>query len=662
MPDLHAMQRGAFLLLVVLFSGLAPAQDPSLVPGLLDALNGPLSDTARAQVLVKLCFNLTLSDPSSARDHGMQGLALAQGIKHEKSIADAYNNLGWLALAQGRTQEADSLLQLALERFERMKAPAFVSVVRSNMGWSAERQGDRVGALRHFRAALELAEAARDSGNVAVLLYNIGTTYNKMEEFARARDHFERSLAMEQAWADRPDKQGICFLGIANTYRSQGDTSQALRNYANAEQLFERIGDEYHSGLVAENTGALFETKDPATAVRYYGKALAAYRALNAPNDEAYVLLALGNLYRRTGDLHKSEGALSAGAALARRSGDIQLVMEYEYAMADLAGLQGDGRVASEHFKRFIALSDSLRNAGTEKELMRLRTEFETERAEKDNELLRLKDQENTERLRARNLQLYGSLALATLALGAVVLVWRNLHQRRKHQVILEGLNTELRDQKARIEEVNGLLRLKVLRTQMDPHFIHNCLNAIKALSLAGEHTKAEEYLDGFARLLRQVLEHSVRDSITLEEELDFLRNYVKLEGLRMKGAFTWTVEADQQLIDEGMLIPSLLVQPFVENAVWHGLAPKEGAKDLSVRFSIEGDGVRCLIEDNGVGRSVKATTGRSSLGLKLTGERLQLLTQRMEKEGAFVIEDLKDDAGAALGTRVVLKLAGTSA
>jgi len=293
---------------------------------------------------------------------------------------------------------------------------------------------------------------------------------------------------------------------------------------------------------------------------------------------------------------------------------------------------------------------------------MRLRTEFETERAEKDNELLRLKDKENTERLRARNLQLYGSLLLAAMALGAVVLVWRNLQQRRRHQVVLEGLNAELRDQKARIEEINGLLRLKVLRTQMDPHFIHNCLNAIKALSLAGEHAKAEEYLDGFARLLRQVLEHSVRDRITLEEEIDFLRNYVKLEGLRLKGSFTWIVEADARLLDEEMLIPSLLVQPFVENAIWHGLATKEGSKHLLVRFHPEKDGVRCIIEDDGVGRSGNSATGRRSLGLQLTGERLRLLTERLEKEGGFVIEDLKDASGAALGTRVVLKLAGTTA
>lgn len=628
------------------------------MPELRAALATTQPDTARVQSLVKLCFNLSGSQPDSARLFGNMGLELAERIGHDRSIADAHNNLGWLALQQGELAEADSLFGLSLRRFERIGAPAFLSVVRSNRGWLAERKGDRVGALSEFQQALALAEKAKDQGNVAVLLYNIGTTYNRMKEYARARDHFERSLAMEQALADRPDKQGVCFLGIANTYRSEGDTAQALHNYGNAERLFERIGDAYHAALVAENTGALFETKDPATAVRYYGKALTAYRELNAPNDEAYALLALANLYRSTGELSRSEGALSAGAALARRSGDMQLVMDYEYAMADLAGLQGDGRIASEHFKRFIEMSDSLRNAGTENELMRLRTEFETERAEKDNELLRAKDLENTERLRARNLQLYGSLALVVLALGGTVLVWRNLRQKRQHADVLEKLNTELEDKQARIEEINGLLRMKVLRTQMDPHFIHNCLNAIRGLSLKGEHERAEEYLEGFARLLRSVLEHSVRDRISLDEEIIFLNDYVKLEQLRLGDDFTWSITADEALLDEEPQVPSLLVQPFVENAIWHGLAPKQGAKRLDVHFSSEHGAVTCTVQDNGVGRAAKpATPGRTSLGLKLTGERLALLTEQMKSEGAFAIEDLKTPEGKPAGTKVKLKL-----
>lgn len=653
--------RKSIAVLLILLVGKVFSQDPSLVPDLLAALKKPQEDTARVQSLVKLCFNLTNAAPDSALAFGTEALALAERINDIKGLADAHNNLGYLATHQGHLKEAEAHLDTSMKLFTAIGRPSYLAVVRSNRGWLAERKGDRVGMLREFQEALKQAELAQDTSTIAVILYNIGTTYNKMEEYDRARELLQRALAMEDGM-DRPDKEAMCLMAIGNTHRSQGDTEQALSHYAQAGAIFSRIGDPIGAGLIAENTGGLYEGSDPNKALRYYRQALQEYNTVHSGTDVAYILLSIGDMQQALGQFTPADSSFRAGSDLARTHSGPELLMDYEQRRARLASAMGDSKATLEHFERYLELKDSVRNAGTENELMRLRTEFETARAEKDNELLRLKDKENTERLRARNLQLYGSLLLAAMALGAVVLVWRNLQQRRRHQDVLEGLNAELRDQKARIEEINGLLRLKVLRTQMDPHFIHNCLNAIKALSLAGEHAKAEEYLDGFARLLRQVLEHSVRDRITLEEEVDFLRNYVKLEGLRLKGSFTWIIEADARLLDEEMLIPSLLVQPFVENAIWHGLAAKEGSKHLLVRFRPESEGVRCIIEDDGVGRSGNSATGRRSLGLQLTGERLRLLTERLEKEGGFVIEDLKDASGAALGTRVVLKLAGTSA
>jgi len=447
-------------------------------------------------------------------------------------------------------------------------------------------------------------------------------------------------------------------LGIGNTYRSEGERGKALIHYALAEAIFIRIGDLYDAALVAENTAGLYELDEPAKAAAYYGKALKAYNELRSPNDQAYVMKALGAVWMRTGDLLKADSALVTGASLASASGDLELIGDFELGLAELASLKGDSKATRSHYERYIAIQDSLRSTSTESELMRLRTTFETERAEKDNELLRAKDLESMQRLRVRNFQLYGSLLLALLALGAVVLVWRNLSQKRKHAEVLEGLNAELEDQKARIEEINGLLRLKVLRTQMDPHFIHNCLNAIRVLSMKGDHDRAEEYLEGFARLLRSVLEHSVRDRISLDEEIAFLNDYVKLEQLRLGDEFTWSITADEVLLEEEPQVPSLLVQPFVENAIWHGLAPKHGPKRLTVHFAAVDGAVVCTVEDDGVGRSVKQeSAGRRSLGLKLTGERLELLTDRMRTVGGFVIEDLVDERKDPVGTRVRLQL-----
>ncbi|MBL7963508.1 MAG: hypothetical protein JNM31_06650, partial [Flavobacteriales bacterium] len=133
---------------------------------------------------------------------------------------------------------------------------------------------------------------------------------------------------------------------------------------------------------------------------------------------------------------------------------------------------------------------------------------------------------------------------------------------------------------------------------------------------------------------------------------------YVQLESLRMPG-LQFEVEADRELVDEEAELPALLVQPFVENALWHGLAGKEGTRQLNIRFSATEKGLRCAVRDNGVGRNgaqAKAN-GHRSLGSELTNERLQLLTHRLQQKGSFTITDLKDPHGQPAGTEVVIDL-----
>ncbi|MBL7945216.1 MAG: tetratricopeptide repeat protein, partial [Flavobacteriales bacterium] len=472
------MRRWLFLLLCT-----APcwvrAQDPSLAPDLFRALHGTQVDTARVQTLAKLCFNLTNASPDSALRFGEEARTLAKRIGDAKGLADAHNNLGYLAINQGHLDVAATHLDTALQLFTTIGNPAYLAVVHSNKGWLAERRSDRVGMLREFQEALKLSELAKDTGNIAVVLYNIGTTYNKMDEFDRARAMLEQAYALERTLG-RPDKEANCLLGIGNTYRSQGDVEKAMRYYQLAGPLYQRIGDRVGAGLVEENIGGLYEVTDPARALVHYRSAFTQYRNINSGGDMAYILLAIGSMQKALGQFDQADSSFTVGAALAAAHSGVELLMDYEKQRAELASARGDSKGTLRHYERYVELKDSLRSTGTENELMRLRTAFETERAEKDNELLRIADKEKTERLRARNLQLYGSLLLAALALGGVLLVWRNLRQKRKHADVLEKLNAELNEQQARIEEINGLLKLKVLRTQMDPHFIHNCLNAIR--------------------------------------------------------------------------------------------------------------------------------------------------------------------------------------
>lgn len=635
------------------------AQDATLVPGIRAEFAAATDDTLRANALASLCFNLINSDPDSARLFGERALELAMRIGNPKAIADAHNNLGWLETQQGHIIEAKGHLNAALDGFRRIGNPSFTSIALSNLGWLADKQGDRAGALKRFDEALGEATLAADSASMAVLLYSIGSTYNKMKEFDRARIHLERSLTIE-GLLGRRDKQGNCLVAIGNAWRSDGDAAKAMEHYARAAQLYSATGNHYGAGMVEENSGDLFLESDPKRALPFYQRALAHYDTLHSDGDKSYILQRLGLAYQGMKRFADAEASFDQGLALATSSGSTELVMDLHLSQAELAVMQGKSDLAIGHYKRHMTLKDSLQTTDAARELMRLRAEFETEQAEKENVLLKTENalsRANEAKMKAR------WTAAAAISIGLVLLLallYRNYRLRGKHTQEVERFNAELKAQRDQVQHMNDLLELKILRAQLNPHFINNCQNSAVAMVKDGRNAEALAYLQGLSKLMRMVLEHSVNDRISVEEEMEFLRLYVRLESLRLSG-LTFDVEADERLIDEEAELPALLVQPFVENALWHGLASKEGPRSLSIRFTSTDTGLRCVVRDNGVGRNSHGSRpdGQRSLGTELTNERLQLLTHRLQQKGSFSINDITDGAGNPAGTEVVIELEG---
>lgn len=651
----------AFLLPLLLFGAIiAPAQDADQLPEDRKDLHDATNDTARAEALARICFDLINNDADSARWYGEHALLLAQRIGNNKALGDAHNNIGWLFAQQGRLDSAEIHLNKALAFFKRTGRQQYVSVTLGNLGWVANNRGDQVHALQHFQASMHASELAGDSAGMAVAYYSIGSTYRRAKDLEHALENLNRALSLERALG-RSSKIANCLQAIANVFNDQGLTEKALPYYDEAFRTYKAHHDPISAGIVQENIGDMYSESDVRRALAHYSIALAHYDSAKSDPDRAYVLKRIGRMNTRNGDLAEARIALENGRALAVSTGSTSLVMDYEFALAELAREQKDAAAVFAHYERFLTMKDSLQGEDTQKELARLRTEFETERKEKDNEILRAQNSEQQERIRRGELKLYGSIALGALALAAAMLFWRNLSQKRKHAEVLEKLNAQLADNNAEITEINGLLEMKLLRSQMNPHFIYNCLNSAAQMTQAGKQAEALAYLQGFARLLRMVLDHSVNDRVSIADELEFLKQYLRLEGQRVEG-LTYTVDADRTLLDDDVDVPALIVQPFVENAVWHGLANKGGAKSIAVRFSGTSDAIICTIADNGIGREQAALEQRDpahrSLGMQLTSERLRLLSRRMNDNGAIRVEDLRNTDGSPAGTRVTLSLA----
>ncbi len=202
------------------------------------------------------------------------------------------------------------------------------------------------------------------------------------------------------------------------------------------------------------------------------------------------------------------------------------------------------------------------------------------------------------------------------------------------------------------------LAEQRALRSQMNPHFIFNALNSIRRFILENDMEKADYYLTSFATLMRRVLDNSRQNFITLENEIQTLQLYLELERMRFDESFTFSIDVDKQIDIHNWLIPPMIIQPFVENAIWHGLALKQGEGRVEIIFRKQNDKILCIVQDNGIGREkakviAAKRKGHKSTGLSNTAERMDLLYKLYGKKIDLTIIDLYDDDGQPAGTRV---------
>lgn len=200
----------------------------------------------------------------------------------------------------------------------------------------------------------------------------------------------------------------------------------------------------------------------------------------------------------------------------------------------------------------------------------------------------------------------------------------------------------------------------KALRLQMNPHFIFNALDSISSFIFKNDSRQAVRYLNNFAKLMRLTLESSVESFHPVETEVNILKNYLELEKLRFKGKFEYEINVSDE-IDYDVGLPSMMIQPHVENAIIHGVKPREENGYISIDFYLEGEYLVCEIKDNGIGRQAAAKLqskgNHRSMATQINKDRLQLLSQTKHKKVELHIRDLHNEEGEAAGTHVILKI-----
>ncbi|HSF45096.1 MAG TPA: histidine kinase [Chitinophagaceae bacterium] len=325
------------------------------------------------------------------------------------------------------------------------------------------------------------------------------------------------------------------------------------------------------------------------------------------------------------------------------------MVPIYE-TLAQIHHKTGNNDSAYYYLNNFIKLKDSIQNSQFLWQLHKTQKEASMALLMKDNQI---QASEIRRQAQVRNVL----LAALLLLLIAAAFIWRNIILRKKNEQL------ELMGKQAELQQQAQDLEMKALKAQMNPHFIFNSLSSINWFILKHKTQEASDYLTSFSRLIRMVLSNSEKSLVTLDEELKMLRLYLDMEQLRLEHSFDYRITMMNNIDPTEIYMPPMILQPFCENAIWHGLSHKSEKGMLTVNFELQGVTLNCTIADNGVGREManmlnnNASHRGKSMGIQITKSRLSLFNGTPNESEYYCIEDVMNEEGLVGGTKVTLKI-----
>ena len=487
-------------------------------------------------------------------------------------------------------------------------------------------------ALSYYQKALDIALKTGNTLLQSQLLNNIANTYADLGKYDEAMAGYKDYLVMAQKSHSEKDLI-VSHTNIGILLVDKDSIEKGISHLTKALDHAIKIDNVAYIAAIKNNLGLAFRRKsDFEKSKEYYNAAIKISRTQNLSHIEASALNSLAKISLIEQNFDAVKNYANQALTLAKASNAVQWQADSWELLSKVYELQKDS-MALRAFKNYILLRDSI--LSTDKRLDFAQNEMQYQ--------LAAQQQLNEEIIKRHTLTntiiIAGSSTLLVMAGFGYVLYKkkRDAHEKQK-----------LSEYKAIVAETE----LKALRAQMNPHFIFNSLNSIRHYIATKDISTADEYLVKFAKLTRAILENSEKKWISLKEDLELLKLYMETEKLRLTTPFTYAIYIDVDINEENTMVPPLIMQPFVENSIWHGLAPRKEKGKITINIRKDGEYLSIVIDDNGVGRKGgKATSTKRSMGLKITQNRLKIVNKQKKLNGNLKITDKTQ------GTQVSLKL-----
>ena len=566
-------------------------------------------DSNRVKDLLVFSFLISDVKPDTAMTFADEAINAATSINWQMGIALAYRQKGYVYYALTDNVNAMDYFLKALKAGEKLNNNLLDASIYNNIANIYADLGNYQVALTYYQKYLSASISVKSQLNEIRALSNIGDIYIELNNFSKGLSYYNRALTIANETGNK-QISAVIYNNLAETFLKQKDYPLAYDNYLKSLKLAEESMNIGAKVNALNGLGKIYLNLHQYTKAESYSKlSLHFAKQLNNLSSQADGFETLYNIYKKT---KQFKNALWA-------------------------------------YTNEKTLKDSVINDNKTAEITRLEMQYQFNKKEDSIKIADYRKQALSADIIkqdkiVKNMILAGSLIVLFSAMAVFVFY------KRKRDAVEKKHESELRTQAMDTE-------MKALRAQMNPHFIFNSLNSIKNYIDKNDTAKASLYTFKFAKLMRMILENSERKEIPIAQDLKALELYMQLEALRMHNKFIYEIKVDDAIDQENTLIPPLILQPFVENSIWHGISQKECDGRIWISIHKEGDMINCIVEDNGVGipepdhSEQSAHADKKSLGMKITKSRIDIINRMKKTNATVTFSNLEE------GTKIEVRL-----
>ncbi len=555
------------------------------------------------------------------------------------ALGSSYSNLG-------KYFEALELYNSAVEKAKNNADFYNLVSLLNNRGNVLLRLGDLDGAIADYEQAINQLSKVSRKGQLPSLMLNLGNTYHQTHQYKNAQLYYKRAyreaseLNNEQVMARALLNQSLMYDLLKKSDSAYITIQEALR------MSYVSMNMELNTLAINMLGNHLLKVGNFELAKDQLHKAHQLAIDHTFPNELAKASQGLGTLYFSLEKYPLAKKYFNESLRLNQESGNLDLQMKNQLSLSEVNEKTGNYLEALNDHKNYLILYDSLFNIEKQQQVTQVEGRLNLRLKEEQLENQRLLLAKKNEELQLQHARISYVIVIALLIIVLIVILYNRKqikNSRNQLQLEQQQLETEHR----------------LLRAQMNPHFMFNALNSIQAFISENNTLQAEIFLSKFARLMRYYLDSSSKSYVAMEEEIEGIKLNIELEKLRMNNAFDFEIEIDQAIETEEIDIPPMLAQPFVENAIKHGLRTKQGKGLLKLCFELKkNEAIRCTIQDNGIGRKKAGQLAMNkqkheSKGISITKKRLSTIWNGNFKPDFLKIIDLTDENNMPAGTRV---------